>query len=120
MVLDNEFAASIQRLRKGYAADQEALAVEVIANVMDGTHNFLGQKHTARSLLAGEITRPKLAERSSWENWEKNGRLDMLARAQAEAERILRETPISLLDDTQNQELDTILEAALKQATHSE
>ena len=46
MVADNEFASSILRLRQGVGADQEALAVDVIAAAMQGTRNFLGQRHT--------------------------------------------------------------------------
>jgi len=47
MVADNELASSIRRLRRGFVADDDSLAVEVIAAAMNGTHNFLGQKHPA-------------------------------------------------------------------------
>jgi trimethylamine--corrinoid protein Co-methyltransferase len=115
MVLDNEFAGSIQRLRKGFAADEEALAVDVLSAVMNGTRNFLAQKHTARYLKSGEIMVSKLAERRSWETWEKGGRQSMLERAQAEAERILRDVHIPPLEEIQNQELNRIMAAAAKQ-----
>jgi trimethylamine--corrinoid protein Co-methyltransferase len=36
MVCDDEIAASVRRLRRGFAVDDEALAVDVIARVMDG------------------------------------------------------------------------------------
>jgi trimethylamine--corrinoid protein Co-methyltransferase len=115
MVLDNEFASSIQRLRKGYVADEDALAVDVLSAVMNGSRNFLAQKHTARTLKSGEIMISKLAERSPWETWEKGGKRSMLERAQAEADRILSQHQVPPLEDAQNQELDRIMAAAAKQ-----
>jgi trimethylamine--corrinoid protein Co-methyltransferase len=114
MVADNEFAGSIQRARKGYPADADALAVDGIAAAMDGTRNFLGQKHTMRYLKSGEVNLTHLAERGSWETWEAGGRQGLAERAQAEAERILREHEVPPLDDAQERELDALLVAAEK------
>ena len=115
MVLDNEFAGSIQRLRKGFSADEDALAVDVLAEVMSGNRNFLAERHTVRYLRAGEISISKLAERSPWEAWDKGGRRSMLERAQAEADKLLGLSQVPPLEQTQNQELDRIMEAAAKQ-----
>lgn len=115
MVADNEFAASLQRLRRGLSVNEEALAVEVIAAVMDGTHNFLGQKHTLKSLKSGEILMTKLAERATWEQWEVGGRKNLSERAQAEAEKILREHQVEPLTEAQEKELDRIMAAAGKE-----
>jgi trimethylamine--corrinoid protein Co-methyltransferase len=115
MVIDNEFAANIQRARKGFSASEDALAVEVIGRVMDGSHNFLGQKHTSRYLKDGEILLTKLAERDTWETWNDGSRLGMAERAQAEAERILREHQVPALELAQEKELDGIMDAARKE-----
>jgi trimethylamine--corrinoid protein Co-methyltransferase len=112
MAADNEFAAGIQRARRGFAADQDALAVEVIAAAMDGTHNFLGQRHTTRHLKAGELQLTRLAERGSWETWLEGGRKGLPERAQAEAERILRQHQVPPLEPTQEKELDAIMASA--------
>jgi trimethylamine--corrinoid protein Co-methyltransferase len=112
MVADNEFAANIRRLRRGFDADADALAVEVIAEVMDSTRNFLAQKHTSRYLRNGEVLITHLAERGSWESWERGGRQGMAERAQAEAGRILREHQVQPLEEAQERELDAIMEAA--------
>jgi len=112
MVIDNEFAANIQRARKGFKASEDALAVEVIAKVMDGSHNFLGQKHTTRYLKEGEILLTKLAERGTWESWDDGGRKGMAEYAQDEAERILRDHTVPGLEFSQEEELDIIMEAA--------
>jgi trimethylamine--corrinoid protein Co-methyltransferase len=112
MVLDNELALSILRLRRGFPANEEALAANVIAAVMDGSRNFLGQKHTIKYLKAGEVQLTKMAERNSWENWERNGKQNMADRAAAEAERILREHEVPPLEPQQEKELDAIMLAA--------
>lgn len=116
MVLDNEFAGGILRLRRGLSADAEHLAVEIIGNVMNGTRNFLGQKHTLKHLKAGEIALTQLAERNSWETWEdKFKRKQIVDHAEAEVERILREHQVPPLDSRQEKELDTIMAAAEKE-----
>lgn len=115
MVADNELAGSIQRARRGLAADPEALAVEVIASAMSGTRNFLGQKHTLKHLKSGEIFMTKLSERGSWGAWESAGRQGLAERAQAEAGRILREHQVAPLDEAQERELDAIMAAAEKE-----
>ncbi len=117
MVADNEFAGSIYRVRKGFAADADALAVEVVAAAMSSTRNFLGQKHTMKYLRSGEVFITKLAERGSWEGWEAAGRIGMVERAQAEAEKILREHQVPPLDAAQERELDGIMAAAEHEMT---
>jgi trimethylamine--corrinoid protein Co-methyltransferase len=117
MVLDNELAGSVHRLRAGLSADAEHLAVEIIGNVMNGTRNFLGQKHTMKYLRGGELALTKLAERNSWDTWEeKLERKGMADHAIDEAERILREHTVPPLEPQQEKELDRIL-AAAAQAT---
>jgi trimethylamine--corrinoid protein Co-methyltransferase len=114
MVCDSEIAASVQRLRRGFAADEAALAVEVIATVMAGQRNFLTHKHTREFLHAGEVLLTHLAERRSWETWEREGRQGMAERAQAEAERLLAEHQVQPLEEEQERELDAILESAVE------
>ena len=112
MVVDNEFAGSILKIRKGFSTDSDALAVEVIAMAMATTRNFLGQKHTMKYLKSGEVFLTKLAERGSWEGWEAGGRVGLVERAQAEAVKILREHQVPPLDAAQERELDSLLKAA--------
>lgn len=116
MVLDNELAGSVMRLRKGLSADIEHLAVEIIGNAMNGTRNFLAQKHTMKHLRAGEMALTHLAERNSWDTWEeKLERRQMADHAVDEAERILREHTVPPLEPQQERELDRILAAAAKE-----
>lgn len=112
MVADNEFAGSVLRARRGFVVDEESLAVEVIAQVMDSTHNYLAQKHTAKFLKSGEILLTKLAERGAWESWERGGRRGLAEQAQAESERILRKHTVPPLEPAQERELDALMAAA--------
>ena len=114
MVCDDEIAASVRRLRQGFATDEEALAVEVIASVMDGAGqgrggNYLDQRHTVRYLRAGEVLATRLADRRTWEEWQRGGRETMADRAQAEAERLLARHEVPPLSDDQERELDAIM-----------
>jgi trimethylamine--corrinoid protein Co-methyltransferase len=116
MVLDNELANSVLRLRSGLSADVEHLAIDIIGNVMNGTRNFLGQKHTMKHLRAGELSLIKLAERNSWDTWdEKLERKQLADYAVDEAERILREHVVPPLEPQQELELDRIMAAAAKE-----
>jgi trimethylamine--corrinoid protein Co-methyltransferase len=117
MVADNEFAGSILRLRQGVVADEECLAVDVVAAAMNGTRNFLGQRHTMKHLKAGELLLTRLAERGTWESWEAGGRHGMVERAQAEAEKIIREHQVPPLEPAQERELDALLSAAEHELT---
>lgn len=110
MVADSEFAGSILRVRKGVAPDPET--VDVVAAAMASTRNFLSQKHTMKWLRGGEVLATKLAERGSWESWADGGRSGMVERAQAEAERILREHTVPPLEPAQERELDALMAAA--------
>jgi trimethylamine:corrinoid methyltransferase-like protein len=92
--------------------DEDTLAVEVIAAVMDGPRNFLAQRHTVRYLRAGEVLLTRLAERGDWEEWNRADREGMAGRAQAEAERLLVEHEVPPLTDEQELALDTIMAEA--------
>jgi trimethylamine--corrinoid protein Co-methyltransferase len=114
MVCDNEIAASVKRLRRGFLVNEHALAVKVIADAMNGSHNFLGQKHSIEFMRSGEIYFTKLAERGAWESWDREGRVGMAERAQAEAVRIISEHEVPPLSRDQEKELDHLMKITKK------
>ena len=115
MVLDNELAGNIIRLTKGIAVNEDTLAFEGILKALDGTRNFLGQKHTMKYLKTELNLSTNLAERNTWETWERNERRGMAEHAADEAERILREHQVPPLEAQQDKELDAIMTAAAKE-----
>ena len=112
MVCDNDIAAAVQRTRRGFSVDEDALAVEVIQEVMDGPHNFMTEMHTVKYLRAGEILTKLLGVRQTYEQWQKGDRMNLAQRAAAEAERILNTHQVQPLSEDQEAELDKILQAA--------
>jgi trimethylamine--corrinoid protein Co-methyltransferase len=112
MVCDDEIAASVNRLRQGFAVDQDSLAVGVVAAAMRGSRSFLEQKHTRRYLRAGELLYTRLAERRPRDVWERDGRSGLAERAEAEAERLLAEHEVPPLAEEQERQLDEIIESA--------
>lgn len=119
IVCDNEIAASVRRVQQGFATDQDALAVEVITAVMGGPRNFLGQRHTVRYLRAGEVLLPRLADRRTWEEWDREGRAGIAERAQTEAERLLAEHEVPPLTEEQEHELEEIMKEVERELVQS-
>ncbi len=112
MVVDDEIAASVRRLRRGFAVNDDSLAVDVIRSVMETSANFLDQRHTVRYLRSGELLVTKLANRQSWQEWDQAGRQTMAHHAQARAEQILAEHQAPPLSEDQEWELDEIMREA--------
>ena len=112
MVCDDEIAASVGRLRQGFAVDEDALAVGIVGAVVDGSRNFLEQRHTVRYLRAGEVFYTRLAERRSWWEWDRTGRDGMVEHAQAEVGRLLSVHEVPPLTEEQERELSAIIQAA--------
>jgi trimethylamine--corrinoid protein Co-methyltransferase len=112
MVCDNEIAASVRRVIRGFEVNEDTLAVDVISHAMQSQRNFVGQRHTIKYLREGEILMTSLADRRSFNEWERTGKAGMTERSIAEAGRILAEHEVPPLDDYQERNLDGIMQAA--------
>lgn len=112
MVCDNEIAASVRRALRTFRVDEEALAVEIIHEVMHGPRNFLGQPHTRKFLRAGEVLLTELAERSSFEDWHRRGAPDIAIQAHHRAEHLIKQHHPPPLLEAQEKELERIWQKA--------
>ncbi len=112
MVCDNQIAASIGRVARGFAVNEDSLAVEVIQAVMDGPRTFIAERHSVNYLRAGEILLSKLWERRGFAEWDQSGRAEFADNAQAEADRLLASHQVPPLEAAQEREFDHILQAA--------
>jgi trimethylamine--corrinoid protein Co-methyltransferase len=112
MVCDNDIAASVRRTLRGFSVDEDSLAVDVIGKVMDGSHNFIAERHSVKYLRSGEILFAELGERRTFAEWDRTGRNGLAENAQVEAERLLAEHQVPPLEVTQENELDKIMQAA--------
>jgi trimethylamine--corrinoid protein Co-methyltransferase len=115
MICDNDIASSINRVNQGFSADDEALAVSIIQDAMDGPRNFMTQQHTVKYLRAGEILYNTLGVRQTFEEWDRFGRVSFSDSALDRAEQILRNHEVVKLSNDQEDELNKILKAAEKE-----
>ena len=109
MVIDDEILDYVQRVRRGFVTDAESLAVEVIADAMDGARNFMGQKHTVKFMRQGEVLQTRLARREGWGEWEGSGRKGIAERANERAAELLASHPALPLSEQQQAAMQDIL-----------
>ena len=72
MILDNDFCGSLKHMCKEFAADEEGLALDVIAEVGPGG-NYMASEHTAR-YFRGELWEPRVWSRQMLASWRESGR----------------------------------------------
>jgi trimethylamine---corrinoid protein Co-methyltransferase len=112
MVVDDEIAAGIERVLRGIVVDEDTLGIRVIDAVINEMGNFLIEPHTSKYLRKGEMYVTRLAERGTWETWERKGFQDMADRAQQQAIELIAKHEVPPLDDIQEKELNSILSTA--------
>ncbi len=95
LAIDNENIGMIHRILQGINVESETLAFDVIRDV-GPWGNFLMEEHTVKHLH--ELFYPNLAERHSFELWEKKDKPSMLKRAKAWVQETLDYTKDGLLD----------------------
>ena len=79
MIIDNEMAGQVLRIRRAFEVNEETLAVPVIKEVGHGGI-FLSTEHTLKH-FRDEFYFTKLADRTTYETWAATGKKDMLQRA---------------------------------------
>ncbi len=79
LLIDDEMAGQLQRIRRGFEVNPETLAEDLIRATPHGGH-FLDSEHTLQHYRA-ELYLPGLADRRSYEAWMADGGLDLTQRA---------------------------------------
>ncbi|MCK6471557.1 MAG: trimethylamine methyltransferase family protein [Planctomycetes bacterium] len=88
-VIDDEIAGTVLRFKRGIPVDEERLAEKlIVAKGHDGF--YLEEDHTVEHFRA-EIRRASLSFRNRRETWEREGRADTVARAEARAQKLIGE-----------------------------
>ncbi len=88
MVIDNDMLGTIQRMLKGVEVNDETLSFDVIKEVARGPGHYLGHPQTL-SLMETEFLYPKLADRTSQDEWQDAGSADILEAARARVHELL-------------------------------
>jgi trimethylamine---corrinoid protein Co-methyltransferase len=109
LVIDDEIAAMIEYVVRGFRVDDEALAVEDIAAV-GPFGDFLSLDATMRHMR--EQSMPKYLDRRVREDWRERGGSDLYERARVAALEIIESHEPEPLDPDAAKQIRAIVEAA--------
>jgi trimethylamine--corrinoid protein Co-methyltransferase len=116
-VIDDEIAFMLKRLSRGFAFDEQELAVEVISQVKAGG-SFMLHPHTKKRMRS-EALLTRLADRDARQAWEKKGSPDTYARAMLRVKEILtRESTVTFPADAETRirlQVKDLIQAKLEQ-----
>ena len=87
LVLDSEFVRMIKHTIRGFAVDDETLAIDVIKAV-GPSKDFLSQDHTIKHMRSH--SQPEFIDRSRMEMWKASGATDSYQRALEKTRDILQ------------------------------
>ncbi len=113
LVVDDELSSVVKRTIQEIEVNDDNLAVDVVAEVIENQDNFLGHKHTRKYLRAGELWVPSISQRQTFEKWAQKGqKLEDVAKEKA-IHLLATHQPAPLGSEIEN-EFDKILEGAKK------
>jgi trimethylamine---corrinoid protein Co-methyltransferase len=113
LVINNEMIASVNRIMRGFSTNEKSLAVDLIGEVVRGGQTFTAEQHTVDYLRSGELLFSSLLEYRTWADWDEANRQGFYERAQTEVERLLATHQVEPLTNTQETELDFLMEKAM-------
>ena len=108
LVIDDDLAGMVKRAIEGITVNEDTIGLDVIKKVATSDVkgvNFLAESHT-RKHMKSELYMPRLANRARRSTWLKKGGIDIIQMAKEKVDQILKEH--------QPKELDTQMEAQLK------
>ncbi|MCR6544014.1 trimethylamine methyltransferase family protein [Dehalobacterium formicoaceticum] len=113
LVVDDELSSVVKRTIKEIKVNADNLAVDVVAEVIENQDNFLGHKHTRKYLRSGELWKPGISQRQTFEKWAQQGqKLEDVAKEKA-AYLLATHQSAPLSSEIEN-EFDKILASAKK------
>lgn len=110
-ILDDDIAGMVGRFLQGIEITPDALALQVINQVMSGSGNFLEDDHTLRNWKSIEYI-PRTADRLSTGEWTAQGKKGALQRAEARMQEILAHQELSYLSNDQSEAIEEVLREA--------
>ena len=96
--------------------DEDALALDVIAEVMGQSRNFLREMHTVTYLRGGEVLQPRLARRDSYTEWVAADRPGLAEEADDKALKLLASHEVPPLTEEQQVALKEVVRAAAQKS----
>jgi trimethylamine--corrinoid protein Co-methyltransferase len=110
IVIDDEIVAAIARLIRGEWADDDTLALDVIAKVGPGK-NFLAQRHTMAHLRT-ENFMPSLIDRRAFDSWAADGSKTLVDHARDKTRWILANHAVPRLEADVQKRLQAVIRRA--------
>ena len=90
MVIDDEMLSNVLRAVRGIEINDEALDISVIRDVVLGPGHFLGHDQTIAA-MERDYYYPKLGDRTTPDDWEEQGSVDIRERGRVKAQQLLTE-----------------------------
>ncbi|WP_407308551.1 trimethylamine methyltransferase family protein [Desulfosporosinus sp. SB140] len=113
LVMDNEISSVVQRTIREFEVNEDNLAVDVVAEIVENHDNFLGHKHTRKYLRSGELWVPTISQRQTFEQWAvKSQKIEDVAKEKAK-DLVASHQPAPLGDQVEK-EFTQIIAAAQK------
>ncbi len=112
-VMDDEIISIIKHIVAGVEVSEEALAFEVMREVIPSDGVFLGERHTVQQMRKGAVWIPGVSERVG-SSLEDTG-VGVVARARARAKEILQTHEVEPLPDEVLRQLNEIMEQARRE-----
>ena len=106
LVLDNEFVGMIKHAIRGFAVDDESLAVDIIKAV-GPSKDFLGERHTLEHMQIH--SQPEFLDRNRMEMWKALGAVDSYAKALEKTRYILQNHKPAPLPEEVIKEIQSII-----------
>ncbi|MEW6082545.1 MAG: trimethylamine methyltransferase family protein [Bacillota bacterium] len=111
-ILDDEICSLVRRALRPLEVNEDTLAVDAIAEVIQKNTSFLGLKHTRNYLRKGELWVPSIGSRLTFEEWAKECESVEQA-AKRKATQILKAERRPILDTNAEKEIEAIIQAAM-------
>lgn len=115
LVMDNEISSVVQRTIREFEVNKENLAVDVVAEIIENKDNFLGHKHTRKYLRSGELWKPTISQRQTFEQWANDGSKKVEDLAKEKAKNLLATHQPAPLGDKIEKEFAKIIDGAKKE-----
>ncbi len=105
LILGDDMLGQVQRCVRGIEVTEDSVSIETMAEVcLGGAGHYLGHDQTL-SVMQTEYVYPAVANRMSPKEWEEAQRPDLIQRATKRKHQILKDAPVSLIDDPVRQAL---------------
>jgi len=116
LLMDAEIFAAVRRGRRGIEVEPDSLALETILKVGPGKQ-YIGERHTLQHFRAA-LWYPEITDRTSLDQWEKTGGLEMPRRARARLDKILADHQPAPIEPAIDAQLSALMQQFAKENVH--